>query len=105
MFQSEEAGPSTPKKKRQVRGEITKDEKSWRKQTFVDSWLQDPNFKGWLSKTKDPYKARCLCCRKDLVVGKSELERHRATPTHKKNALNIKNVPSISSLFTKKNGR
>ncbi|XP_063229351.1 uncharacterized protein LOC134534752 isoform X2 [Bacillus rossius redtenbacheri] len=96
-----EAGSSTPKR---VRKEPGNEKKSWRKQPFVDSWLEEPQFKGWLSKASDNYKAKCLCCKKELVAGKSELERHGDTPTHKTNALQIKNVPKISDLFRRTSG-
>lgn len=99
----EAAGPSTPKKKKEIRKKVG-NTKMWRKQPFVGAWLEDPKFKGWLSKSIDVYKAKCRCCRKELVAGKSELERHMDTPTHKANALQVKNVPKIGDLFQRTSG-
>ena len=99
---SDSEGPSTPKKKRERRGELLKAEKSWRRQPFVDAWLEDTKFKGWLGKTSDPYKARCTCCKKELQAGKSELIKHSQTPSHQNNALQIKNVPKINTMFVRK---
>ncbi|KAF0685410.1 DUF4371 domain-containing protein [Aphis craccivora] len=46
-------GPSTPKKKRSVRNELSKDEKpKHRKQKYRCEWESDNLFKGWLKPEK-----------------------------------------------------
>ena len=36
---------------------------------FVDAWLEDPYFVGWLSKVKiDSSKARCFLCHKTIEL-------------------------------------
>ena len=74
-----------------------------RKQSFVESWLQEPQFKGWLAKrTDNSYKAKCVCCKKELVASKSELQKHSSMLSHIRNTLQLINVPKITSVFTRK---
>jgi len=48
------------------------------KKYFVDAWLEDPLFTGWLCKVKsNSTKARCLACEKDIelsTMGRSALK-------------------------------
>jgi len=50
------------------------------KKYFVDAWLEDPLFTGWLCKVKsNSTKARCLACEKDIelsTMGRSALKDH-----------------------------
>ncbi|KAG9431514.1 hypothetical protein HZU67_06159 [Apis mellifera carnica] len=65
--------------------------KKFRKNTFRDAWLQDPDFALWLQKCEDPYKARCIVCKKTLITGKSTLQKHNRTLLHKRNMKGKKN--------------
>ena len=53
---------------------------------FVDSWLDDPNFKGCLVKDKQNTKARCSVCDKVIELsssGKSALTDYGKGQKHK----------------------
>ena len=39
---------------------------------FVESWLSDPEFSGWLRKEKEETKARCSLCHKTIELSSSE---------------------------------
>ena len=46
---------------------------------FVESWLSDPEFSGWLHKEKEETKARCSVCHKTIELfssGRSALTDH-----------------------------
>lgn len=81
--------------------------KKFRKNTFRDAWLQDPDFALWLQKCEDPYKARCIVCKKTLITGKSTLQKHNRTLLHKRNMKGKKNeeegVVKKSSTFISEN--
>ena len=52
---------------------------------FVDGWLRDPAFQGWLSKDKDNTKARCTYCHKTIKLsssGRSVLTDHAKGKKH-----------------------
>lgn len=89
---------STPKKKRDKRGELSKSEKSEpRKQAFSDNWRNDPAFSGWLDKVQgDRFKAKCICCDKVLSASKTALLRHGLSNEHIRKAKAIKSVPKIN---------
>ena len=56
---------------------------------FVDSWLDDPQFKDWLVKGKQNTRARCSVCHKVIELsscGKSALANHGKGQKHR-NAL------------------
>ena len=56
---------------------------------FVDSWLDDPQFKDWLVKDKQNTRAQCSFCHKVLELsssGKSALTDHGKGKKHR-NAL------------------
>ena len=56
---------------------------------FVDSWLDDPQFKDWLMKDKQNTRTRCSVCHKVIELsssGKSALTDHRKGQKHR-NAL------------------
>lgn len=53
------AGPSTPKKKRIVRGDLVVKEKH-RQQKYRADWEKEPKFSKWLTNDpQDDFKARC----------------------------------------------
>ena len=46
------------------------------RQKYNSLWEKDPNLNGWLAPVrKDPYKACCKICSKELVAGLSELKK------------------------------
>lgn len=78
---SKEKKPAT---KKTWRGRLLPtDEKPWRKQKFIDKWVEDEKFKGWLARhPEDPTLAKCTSCNQELVAGKSELIKHSQTRKH-----------------------
>jgi len=74
----------TSPKKKQKKGEPVQDASTQYCQKFVDSWLTDPQLKGWLKK-KSSYLGYCAVCNTDLKLGKSgksELVKHAKTKKH-----------------------
>ena len=73
-------------------------------QAFVDSWLADKQFKGWLCKrigrdnTPQPF---CKVCDKCLACSKTGLKRHLAMSLHQNRSATTGNTSTITSLFTK----
>ncbi|KAK9872746.1 hypothetical protein WA026_019528 [Henosepilachna vigintioctopunctata] len=69
-------------------------------QKFVDSWLNDENFSGWLVKSKKGntyfYCSACDCDRK---CGIQELIRHKNSSKHLANCKKIQKQPKLTSLF------
>lgn len=57
------------------------------KSTFVDKWLEEDQFKGWLQKCDDIFKARCKFCCKCIRTKRYNLISHLKSETHKNNAL------------------
>jgi len=87
---SGEEGASTPAKRK----------KSSAQKVFQQSWLEYPEFKGWLARVpNNVHLARCLCCRKDLKCGKSELQKHCKGPSHVTAAKGFKGAISIATAF------
>lgn len=81
------------------------DEKPWRKQKFIDKWVEDEKFKGWLSRhPEDPTLARCISCNQELVAGKSELIKHSQTRKHIKSLQNFDGSNTESESSIKGNG-
>ena len=55
------------------------------RQKYNHSWESDPKLKGWLTAVKrNPYKAYCKACGKELSAGLSELNKHAETKNTKK---------------------
>ena len=56
------------------------------KRNFVDDWLKDPDFTGWLVKVKeDKTKTRCSICHKTIELstsGRSALTNHAKGKKH-----------------------
>ena len=102
--QSKEKKPVT---KKTWRGRLLPtDEKPWRKQKFIDKWVEDEKFKGWLARhPEDPTLARCISCNQELVAGKSELIKHSQTRKHIKSLQNFdgNTTESESSLKSSNN--
>ena len=73
-------------------------------QGFVDGWLGDKKFKGWLCKrigkgnTSQPF---CKVCDKFLQYSKTSLKRHLATSLHQNRSAATGTTSTITSLFTK----
>ena len=69
---------------------------------FVDGWLRDPAFQGWLSKDRDNTKARYTYCHKTIELsssGRSALtdhakKKHIAIVDKRKNFCRPKSKPS-----------
>lgn len=80
-----------PATKKTWRGRLLPtDDKPWRKQKFIDKWVNDDKFKGWLARhPEDPTLARCVSCNQELVAGKSELIKHSQTRKHVKSLQNF----------------
>lgn len=100
--QSKEKKPVT---KKTWRGRLLPtDEKPWRKQKFIDKWVDDEKFKGWLSRhPEDPTLARCISCNQELVAGKSELIKHSQTRKHIKSLQNFDGSTTESESSLKSN--
>ncbi|CAH1969549.1 unnamed protein product [Acanthoscelides obtectus] len=85
-----DVGKSPPRKKKVVRYE----------QKFIDSWLSDEKFSGWLAKSKKGntyfYGSACDCGRK---CGIQELTRHKNSSKHQANCKKIQKQPKLTSLF------
>ena len=62
---------------------------------FVDSSLDDPNFKDWLVKDKQNTRARCSVCHKVIELwscGKSALTDHVKCQKHRNALLKVQNI-------------
>lgn len=71
--ESDEAGPSSPKKtkKRQY------------KQKFRNEWLEDNEFKKWLKcDPKNEYRAMCVFCNATMLADKGAIKRHGEGSKH-----------------------
>ncbi len=56
------------------------------KQKYNKKWEKDPQLKKWLSPVaKDPHKAFCKLCSKELSAGLSELKKHQNSKKHQEN--------------------
>lgn len=95
------ASTSTPKKKRQARNELSRDEKVKKSpKTFVSSWLDDPEFKGWLAPLPDnPQKCKCMPCNVVILCGRSELQKHASGKKHSENVKSVKNCCNVATFF------
>ena len=63
-----------------------KEKKYWT-QRYRKEWEKEEWARGWLSISKhNNGKAYCNFCKKDLVVGKSELVSHTKSSQHRNNA-------------------
>lgn len=93
-------GPSTPKKKRQIRHELFKNEKNaHRKQKYRPIWENNTDFKGWLKQDdSDCYRAKCSKCQVSFISELASIKNHAKSSTHK-NA--VKNTPLGSQAFMK----
>lgn len=92
---------STPKKKRAIRNELTKNEKK-RVQTklFCQEWLQEEEYKHWLRNVpSDPTKFKCIACNSILTCGKSELTKHSLGLKHKSNVKGLRGGMSMTSFI------
>ena len=74
------------------------------KRSFRDAWLEDENFRQWLTKVEgNPHKAFCCICNSELIADVTSLKRHKSTKIHSDNMLHINtsnldvSVPSTSN--------
>jgi len=71
--------------------------------TFIESWLNHPEYGVWLQKAKEPTKARCRACEKTFDIASMG---HQAVKSHSKGAHHIAHVAKLeksvknSSLLT-----
>jgi len=90
-------GPSTPKRKRAQRNELTKEEKKRNQiKLFRYEWLNLKDFKYWLKELpNDKAKCKCTACNVILVCGKSELEKHSQGKKHILNVKGLRGTPTM----------
>ncbi|CAG5028480.1 unnamed protein product [Parnassius apollo] len=90
MSSDSSTGKSPPKKKN-VKYE----------QKFVNLWLKDDRFKGWLRKsTKGETYFFCSACNCDRKCGIHELLRHKDSTKHAKNSLKLQKQQKLTSMIT-----
>lgn len=56
--------------------------------TFTNAWITNTNYSAWISKDKDPHKAKCVVCPKTFDIsnmGEAAVKSHMAGQKHKKN--------------------
>jgi hypothetical protein len=71
------------------------------KQKYNKSWEKDQKLKGWIAPLKkDPYKAFCTLCDKELVAGLSELRKHGDSKRHKEKAKAVTTTKPITEMVT-----
>ena len=61
-----------------------------RKSRFLDSWLKNPLYSGWILHGKFDALARCKCCIKDVDVsnmGESAFKSHKRKETYRSHSL------------------
>ncbi|XP_039966625.1 uncharacterized protein LOC120778727 [Bactrocera tryoni] len=88
---SDSSTEKSPPKKKNVKYE----------QKFVNSWLKDDRFKGWLKKsTKDETYFFCSARNCDRKCGIHELLRHKDSTKHAKNSLKLQKHQKLTSMFT-----
>lgn len=72
---------------------------SVRNTAFQESWLSEKEFQGWLKKGSKETKAKCGLCHKEFdlsSMGRRAVTSHAASQSHRKNAENLKNQPSLN---------
>ncbi|XP_008179068.1 uncharacterized protein LOC103308104 [Acyrthosiphon pisum] len=92
----------TPKKKRQLRNECSKDERQkHRKQQYRDEWEMDPKYKNWLRPEKDDkFRGKCIQCQVSFSSELSCIKKHLASKIHTKSSIsNSISTKSIMSTF------
>ncbi|XP_060858585.1 uncharacterized protein LOC132935958 [Metopolophium dirhodum] len=104
----EEEGPSTPKKKRSLRNELSKHEKEkHRKQKYREEWESNKEFKGWLKPERDnPFKAKCIMCNVSFVSELSCIKKHCNSSNHiksLKSSSHFKNIMLNFQVMAKSN--
>lgn len=56
------------------------------KQKYNPKWEKDPLLKNWLTPVRrNPHKAFCKICSKELLAGLSELKKHQQSKKHLEN--------------------
>ncbi len=69
------------------------------KQKYNALWERDPQLRQWLAPIrKNPHKAFCKNCDKELVAGLSELKKHMNSKKHQENTKSLKQTRSITEM-------
>lgn len=89
--------PLFPKKRRQIRNELTKDEKNThRKQKCRQLWENNVDFKGWLKgDNNDSYRAKSIKYQVSFISELTSIKNHAKSMNHK-NAVKITTLGSQS---------
>lgn len=95
-------GPSTPKKKRLIRNDLGKGDKPvHRPQKYRKEWEQQLEFRGWLTASDNPLKAKCKVCNVLLSAEISTIRRHGSSnKDHIKNFKSIQKIAPMTSYIT-----
>ncbi|XP_050530204.1 uncharacterized protein LOC126899370 [Daktulosphaira vitifoliae] len=100
MDSDNDCGPSTPKKKRALRNELSKEEKKRvHIKLFRKEWLEIKDYKFWLQEiSNDKTKCKCVACNVVLVSGKSELAKHSEGKKHLSNIKSLRGSQNLKVL-------
>lgn len=96
------AKSATPKKRRLIRGEVTKDEKpKHRAQHYRTDWESAPEFQKWLQPDRsDKLKAKCKVCNTSFKAEITVLKNHGKSKHHKERMKGtVVNQPGIQTFF------
>ena len=78
-----------------------KKKKTWYFQGFRDEWIDDHNFKEWLTKYSTG-NAFCRCCQKQFKnTSKTKLMAHKDTANHKAALVSAKSASKMTTFFSK----
>lgn len=101
--ESRDSGSGKESESTNMKNKIVKCHQKTRKYTFCESWLQNPNFKDWLVKSKSKGKQKeqgfCRICKIDILAHKATITRHLESEKHKFNAKQVANTPDLSKMF------
>ena len=56
--------------------------------TFTNKWVTNPTYSAWISKDKDPHKAKCVVCCKSFDIsnmGEAAVKSHMSGKKHEQN--------------------
>ena len=71
------------------------------KQKYNSQWEKHSELKGWIAPVrKDPYKAFCNTCGKELTAGLSELRKHHSSKKHQELANAVKTTRPITEMVS-----
>ena len=72
---------------------LVENEENERETFFNANWLEEDQFKSWLTSAKDGNKARCKLCKKDIELsnmGRQALVSHYSGKKHKEVDVKVK---------------